>query len=205
VIEGKQGFDPVFDSQKIFRCILDSMARPGKINLLPATGLCPPGEWCSHVAAVAFTLLDREVTFCVLGKEAQKMESYLVLNTGSRPVKVEEADFIIVPGKDLIPRLSLAKRGNLEYPDGGATVIVTVDEILSDPEHRYQGLAVTLSGPGIPDHCRLLIRGLHLSYLEHFNNLNREYPLGVDWIMVAEDGRIACLPRTTTVNQEVVI
>ncbi|MDK2816887.1 MAG: alpha-D-ribose 1-methylphosphonate 5-triphosphate synthase subunit PhnH [Moorella sp. (in: firmicutes)] len=205
MIAGKHSFDPVFTSQQIFRCLLDAMARPGKINFLPATGLCPPGAWNSHVVAVAFTLLDREVTFCVPGRNAEEKERYLAVNTGSRPVPLEEADFIIVTGQEETPRLSLAKRGTLEYPDGGATVIVALEAILStgetlSPGHR--GLGLTLAGPGIPGERRLELRGLHPSYLEYFKILNREYPLGVDWIMVAGDGRIACLPRTTMVRRE---
>jgi alpha-D-ribose 1-methylphosphonate 5-triphosphate synthase subunit PhnH len=207
MIAVEKSFDRVFDAQQVFRCILDAMARPGKVNLLPVTGLCPPGGWCSRVAAVAFTLLDREVAFCVLGGETEEITNYLAVNTGSRPVQVEAADFIIAPGREAIPGLALAGRGTLEHPDGGATVIIIIDEILFDGEipaaSEHRGLAVTLSGPGIPGHRRLLFRGLHPSYLEHFKVLNREYPQGVDWIIVAGDGRVACLPRTTTVHREV--
>ena len=63
-------FDIVFDSQAIFRTVLDAMARPGTIGLLTALDpRCPLPDY-RPLTAVARTLLDHEVTFAVIPEEA---------------------------------------------------------------------------------------------------------------------------------------
>ena len=51
-------YDTVFDAQEHFRVLLDSMSRPGKINVLPAMDILPP-DGLQHAAALTgFALLE---------------------------------------------------------------------------------------------------------------------------------------------------
>ena len=79
-------FDTVFDSQRVFRCLLQASAQPGKLFTLPPFA-------CSSIEAAARTLLDHEVTFCATGEEATAVEDRLSQLTGARVSPVEEADF----------------------------------------------------------------------------------------------------------------
>jgi alpha-D-ribose 1-methylphosphonate 5-triphosphate synthase subunit PhnH len=190
----------LFDAQKVFRCLLNAMARPGVVKHLPVTGVPLEAGISGQAAAIAFTLLDREICFCVLGRKGEEKVNYLALNTGSRPVSLPEADFILAPGEEELPQLALAKRGTLEYPDQSATVILILEKISAAPLPGQGEIAVNLSGPGAPGSRRLFLAGLHPAHLEHFHFLNSEYPLGVDYILADQEGQVACLPRTATVK-----
>jgi alpha-D-ribose 1-methylphosphonate 5-triphosphate synthase subunit PhnH len=195
------GLNP-FETQKIFRCLLDCIARPGKIDILTRVNfLSGAGAW-SYAAAVAFTLLDREVTFSVLGyKNQEEKTNYLALATGSRAVDLPEADYILAPGERELPQLALVKRGTLECPDKSATIILTIDKILPAPLPGKKGLLVNLSGPGVLKSNQLFLSGLHSSIFAHFNALNGEYPLGVDYVLLDSDGAITCFPRATQIEE----
>ena len=58
-------YDEVFDSQCHFRSILDSMARPGKINDLKRLGFEPPQSLLSATTAVCLSLLNQDVSFYI--------------------------------------------------------------------------------------------------------------------------------------------
>lgn len=193
------GFDFVFEAQQVFRLVLDSMARPGKVNSLSVPRLAPPGTLPGYAASVAFTLLDGEVTFAALGEEGPSWASYLALNTGAVPTGVEEADFIFAPGGRLNSELAGARRGTLLYPDRSATVVLVVESLAGAGPN-----GVTLSGPGVRGTTLLFIDGIDRANLEILAGANSQYPLGLDTIVVGRDGSLACLPRSTMIRIEVV-
>ena len=91
------GFSLIYDSQKIFRLILDCMARPGRVNQLPELNLTAPQRANRHMLAILRTLLDQQVSFSVISDRptlCEAIRDYLVLNTGSAAREVTEADFV---------------------------------------------------------------------------------------------------------------
>lgn len=178
-----QTSDAVFDAQRAFRRLLEATSSPGKILTLP------PTHCDSYEEAVALTLLDHEVTFCVVGEGSPTAER-LSKQTGARAVPLPEADFAPVyePG-DAASRM---KRGEPERPELGATAIYIV-ESLSD----FGTVNLRLSGPGMPDERSLGVAGLPLSEVEAIRESRAGYPLGVDVYLVDPAGRLAGLPRST--------
>lgn len=180
---GVRTFDPVFDSQRVFRCVLQATAHPGKLFALPPTGVA---SW----EALALTLLDHEVTFCAVGVQMEEAERISDL-TGSRIVPTEEADFALIAGGSGAG-ISDLNRGTLERPEMGATAIFAVGGLSNSGT-----LTLRLSGPGIPDSRTLGVEGLSVEEAGGILETRQDYPLGVDVYLVDGAGQLAGLPRST--------
>ena len=184
-VPGARAFDAVFDAQRVFRCLLQATARPGQLFALPPMRETP-------IEAVARTLLDQEVTFCVVGAGASETKESLSLATGARVVPLAEADFILISGAESNGTPLTLKRGSLERPEEGATAIYAVEEL-----SNAGPLTLEISGPGVAGERRLGIRGLPVAEAEALRESRAVYPLGVDAYLVDEAGRVAALPRST--------
>ena len=77
-------YNEIYDSQRHFRTILDSMSRPGKLNRFAPVGLTPPSALSKTAAYVGLALLNADVTYNaeLLGPDAAE---YLRVNTHSNP------------------------------------------------------------------------------------------------------------------------
>lgn len=178
-------FDTIFDSQRVFRCLLQAASQPGKLFTLP------PFE-CGALEALGRTLLDHEVSFRAIGDEAIETGERLAGITGARAVPIAEADFALISGGDSAGAVLTLKRGELERPEWGATAIYTVEEL-----SNTGSLALKLTGPGVPGARTLGIEGLSATEVEGIRESRRDYPLGVDVYLVDGAGRVAGLPRST--------
>lgn len=193
----------LYDTQIVFRHLLDCMARPGKVNPVPGAVLQKIGSRRDHplLVAVALTLLDGEVTFAVLGEEMQQMLSFLAVYTGGRPVPPAAADFVFVPGTRPWSEILELRRGNLLFPDLGATAIFAVEDLFPEAAKELD-LTLSLRGPGVPGRRMLGIRGLARENVGFLQEANHEFPLGLDVILVSAGGRLACLPRSVQLEIE---
>ncbi len=195
-------YDEVFDSQRHFRSILDSMARPGKINQMKDLEFDPPVGLMRSTAAVCLSLLNHDVSF-YLSRGNQTEEEFLKINTGSRPSSMEEADFLIVDEAESPDMVRFVKEGLLTYPEQGATFIIQTRGV---SEERIEGyLGIHMEGPGINGDKDLYVSGLKADWIDVLKEKNSEFPLGVDVILVndAPEGRlnIACIPRSARISE----
>ncbi|MDR3588392.1 MAG: phosphonate C-P lyase system protein PhnH [Negativicutes bacterium] len=191
-------FDKVFDTQKFYRQMLDSMARPGKLCPLPELDLHPPAGLGACAAGIAFTLLDSETSFAVL-PDRDDWQEYLRLNTGSAARPVSAAEFIVADGRHDLPQISEMNRGSLLSPEEGSTLILLIDRLTGDAP----GVCLTLRGPGVKDSTAMAAQGLAPANLERILRLNEEFPLGVDLFLVDTCGNLAAVPRSSSVDWEV--
>jgi alpha-D-ribose 1-methylphosphonate 5-triphosphate synthase subunit PhnH len=191
----------VLYTQKVFRSILDSMARPGKINVIepfPLHFAANEIDFAPFILGIASTLLDIEVGFHVVDSNLAKLSADVAFHTNSRAVSIQEADYIFMTSGDDPLKLRNAKRGNLDYPDSGAMVIMVVDSLQEKtPAGNNSGLALRLKGPGILNEKVIFVSGIAESLLQMIHDLNSEFPLGIDLILVNQE-RIMCLPRSIT-------
>lgn len=190
-------FDKVFDTQRIYRLILDAMARPGTVNSLSAFKLQPPSGLNPAAAAVALTLFDSETCFSVLPSD-QAIIDYLMLNSGAAVCPVHAAEFILVSGREEVPEINEVCCGTLISPEKGATLIMMVDSLMT----TVHGSKLVLRGPGIKDSSCLNISGLDKENIRAISEMNQEYPLGVDVIYVDHAGNVACVPRSSALQWE---
>jgi alpha-D-ribose 1-methylphosphonate 5-triphosphate synthase subunit PhnH len=188
-------YDEIFDAQEHYRLLLDSMARPGKINVMPRLELTTPQGIHAAGALVGFALLNSDVSFYVDGPSAEDVSLYLLVNTSARPAEAEEADYIYLDGTAAAEILYRLKTGTLPYPENSATVIAAVEELGGET-----GLVLTLSGPGVDGERKLSVTGLDVALLEALVTINAEFPLGIDVVLTDPTGRIACIPRSSRVR-----
>jgi alpha-D-ribose 1-methylphosphonate 5-triphosphate synthase subunit PhnH len=195
-------YDQVFDAQEHYRLLLDAMARPGTINVLPRMSLSAPPALTGAAALLGFGLLNADVSFYADGETADTVTRYLVVNTAARPESVDKADFVFAAGTASVALVTDMKRGMLPYPDEGATLILSVELLASeaDAPGDKPHLTLTLEGPGIRGKRSLFVQGLRSEIVAGLQQCNLEFPLGIDVILTDPGHRIACIPRSSRVD-----
>jgi alpha-D-ribose 1-methylphosphonate 5-triphosphate synthase subunit PhnH len=183
-------YDNQVQTQKIFRTLLQAMSRPGRVYVMDSRGE-------EGLLLVLQTLIDHEVTFTVVGDDQESLKHAIVKATGSRAVTIEEADFAIVPSGDSEGAVLRAKRGSLDYPHSGATMVYLVDDL---DDNKSGNPVCLLKGPGVENEISPRINGLNKNELIQLQESNSEYPLGVDSIFLDKAGRILCIPRSTSME-----
>jgi len=190
-------YHETFDAQRHFRTVLDSMARPGKINQVNDVDISTPDGLNKASAIVAFALLNTDVSF-YSSKNQSEINEYLTVNTNSKPNDLEKADFIFINGNDDEMFIYGAKNGVLEYPETSATISVDGENIYDVPKDQTH--EIILSGPGVKDEKVVYVSKINNDILKAVMEQNSEYPLGVDIIMTDRNGNILCIPRTNNLR-----
>lgn len=184
----------VKDSQRVFRKILDSLSRPGKIVAMDTT-FAYRTMLLDETMDILMTLLDREVTFHLVGEDAATIEE-IEIRTLARAARLEDADYIIIPKvteqTGLAVAFRQAKKGTLLDPNYNATVILETEAISTDATY-------VLSGPGIKECEWVDITGAN-HWIAARNEAVTEFPLGIDCFIVDQGGSCIGLPRTTVLE-----
>jgi alpha-D-ribose 1-methylphosphonate 5-triphosphate synthase subunit PhnH len=179
---------------------LDCYSFPAKIQDLqeflehiPSTGTVLP-----IFELLARILLDTEVSFCLIQEENASQAAAYISRLSYSPIQDStQADFLFirahVPDTLRAEAIIAARRGNLENPHLGATVIMECPNL-------GQGELYQISGPGIqePHSCTL---GLSLELVQARNTACQEFPLGVEMILIDPKGKVLVLPRTTQLEK----
>lgn len=186
------GFDaPVREAQQAFRCILDALARPGRLQQLPCPVEQPPGMGAA-MAAVVLSLADHE-TPVWLAPGLTNAAAYAGFHTGCPVVDhLAAATFVLTAAADA-PPLDDLPPGSDAYPDRSATLVIEVASLTAGPP-------LTLTGPGIRDRTALRVDGLPRGFTAAWARNTARYPRGVDVLLTAGD-RICGLPRTVTIRE----
>jgi len=185
--------DPVRDSQRSFRTILDAMSHPGKICGLEMD-LTPPAPLTVACAALCLTLADRETPLWLDSAAANgTVASYLKFHCGvpisSSP---EKAWFAVIADGATLPPLDSFDSGDDEFPENSTTLLVQIGTFGAGRDWR-------LRGPGIERTTRLSVGGLASSFITDWQRNHQSFPRGVDVILIA-GCQIAALPRTTEIE-----
>lgn len=182
--------DPVLDSQRIFRAVLEAMSHPGRLVVLDQP---PPAPAPLHVAttAICLALLDFETPLWLdpASRTAEAI-AHLRFHCGCPVVDdPARAGFAVVADAARMPGLDRFEPGTDEYPDRSATVIVQARTLTSGHGKR-------LRGPGIETETRLDADGLPARFWEELRSNHGRFPRGVDVLLTAGAALVA-LPRTT--------
>lgn len=177
-------FNQTFDTQKLYRLLLDGMSHPGEKISIESFKDKVDSSYDFPVYLFGATLLDPEVTYA-----SSFTQTPLKALFYAQEVPFHEADYIFVKSKEInLEFLKTIKIGTMENPHMSATIFI---EIQSSPnETTYE-----LKGPGIKDVTYLKVNDSH-EILNIFMNHPIEYPLGYDVIFFTESYFFA-LPRTT--------
>lgn len=201
----EKNYDPVFHAQSHFRSVLDSMARPGKLNPVESIDLEPVGGLRKSTASIAFALINRDVSFQVLGFPGEVID-YVKANRSAELEPTELADFIICNGFPTVDTVEAAKEGILTYPETSASIIAQIPEVSDEP---FEGaLKVILSGPGNAEEKVVYMKDGQADFFRALSEKNSEFPLGIDMIFTTASvlspslEQVLCIPRSSMIRVE---
>jgi alpha-D-ribose 1-methylphosphonate 5-triphosphate synthase subunit PhnH len=185
--------DPQLDAQRVFRQLLQAMARPGQIvpiDRLPEA----PKPLSGGAAALALTLFDLDTPIWLDEALRATAGDYLAFHTGALvTAEIGEAAFVLVADGKHLPDLSKIALGDAEYPERAATIIVQVEGLRIETGRR-------LRGPGILGHVDIKVDGLAPEFWRAVRANRKRFPLGFDAMLVAGD-MVLGLPRTVVVDE----
>lgn len=186
--------DPVFDSQRTFRTLLEAMAHPGSI--LPAPRLPDvPAPLYPSAAALCLALADFDTPLWLDAplSATPTVKALFGFHCGC-PLTEDpgQAAFALIAAAPAMPPLEAFAQGSDEYPDRSTTLVIQVAELSDDP-------AVTLRGPGIRSQRTLDARPLPGDFWRQVQANGARFPRGVD-IVLASGRTLAALPRSTRIE-----
>lgn len=179
--------DPVIDAARLFRTVLEAMARPGRVFRIAAAPAAPE-PLSPAAAAVALTLVDGDArAWLAPGLRGDAVDAFLRFHTSAAPVaEAAKAAFAFGTWGEFdgigFPL------GSPEYPDRSTTLVIEAPRLLA-------GHGVRLTGPGIETEHRL-DAGLPAGFWAMRAEYHSIFPMGRDVILTCGDC-IAALPRTT--------
>lgn len=187
------GFDePVFESQSVFRMLMDGMARPGTIRTV-SSDAGQPDPLGGAAGAIALTLCDHETpVWLSAGLAKSSVGEWIMFHTGA-PVTREKAEarFAFVEAGAALASFGLFAAGTQEYPDRSTTLVIEVAAL-------GEGPLLTLTGPGIQNATTVKVKGLPDVFPRLWADNRALFPRGIDVILTAGK-TLLCLPRTTKI------
>ena len=184
--------NPVFDSQAVFRLLMDGMSRPGTIQTI-SIDVEQPAPLGRAAGAVALTLCDADTPVWLQpGMADSSAPQWIAFHTGAPMVRDKgNARFAFLQAPADTCSFDLFALGTQEYPDRSTTLVIEVASL-------EDGQPLTLSGPGIKDQVTSKVAGLPEVFLSIWNDNRGLFPRGADVILTAGDA-LLCLPRTTRI------
>ncbi len=180
--------DSTAQSQGVFRCALEALARPGTPTAIPTTSLASPPTGTSAAAAnVLLALLDQDCALWLSPTLANgPAAGWLRFHTGCQIEQdCSKADFVWAAAIAELPPLHQLKQGSAEYPDQSATCVVDVTGWRAAAVSEAD--AVSLRGPGVRDVLTLSIDGMDTRFVERHHAMQEHAPCGVDVFFCAGD------------------
>lgn len=179
--------EPGRDAQAVFRAALAALSEPGRVIDLPVAldEALPAGP---AALALLLALADADTPLW-LDARAGAAAGFLAFHTGT-PVVAEASDarFALIADAANCPPLDRFARGEEEYPDRSATMIIEAATLA-------EGGPLILRGPGIADRRQLSLGGLAPGFLADWAANHALFPRGVD-ILFTCGRRLAGLPRS---------
>jgi alpha-D-ribose 1-methylphosphonate 5-triphosphate synthase subunit PhnH len=178
-------------SQAVFRVLLESLARPGRIFQLPATSKeAGPG-----IVPLALAVIGSKVA--VAG--APEWQARICRATGALPAGIEAASLVAIYGTAQAQTMTRLRRGSASAPEDGAKVGLACGALTAG--HKGD-TTIELKGPGVNGRALLGVNGVGPEVFDALREANAMVPAGVDVWLVDERGQVAGLPRS--VRQAVV-
>lgn len=184
---------PVFDSQAVFRQMMDGMARAGTIKTV-TTDVTAPAPLGHAAGCIALALADHDTpVWLSAGLQKSIVPGWISFHTGA-PITREKAEarFAFAEAGMALPSFGLFSAGTQDYPDRSATLIIETGGFET-------GVRFILSGPGIAGVRDVSVKGLSDGFIGQWAMNRALFPRGVDVVLTAGD-RFLCLPRTVLIK-----
>ena len=185
---------PVFQSQAVFRAIMDALANPGtRQNLvLPASTTI---HMASELVSTLLTLSDHDTPIWLAETlRDPAVSAFVGFHTGAPIVgKMGRAVFAFASHAAELPRHDSFNLGTQEYPDRSTTIVLAVEALSG-------GEPMIIRGPGIRDHAQISPSGLPGDFVAQWAANRELFPRGIDLLLVA-GGQVMGLPRSTRIAE----
>jgi len=192
----RRGFvEPVLESQRVFRRVLEAMAHPGRIVRIDAA-IDAPAPLAPAAAAVCLTLLDFETPLWLdAAAHVPEVTEWLRFHCGVPLVDAPEfARFALIVAPSTMRGFDAFDAGTDALPDRSATLILQVEGL-------EEGLGRRLAGPGIAEAAHLGVHGVPAGFWDFVRANGARFPRGVDLVLAAGT-RVAALPRTVRLGAD---
>jgi alpha-D-ribose 1-methylphosphonate 5-triphosphate synthase subunit PhnH len=181
-------------SQAVFRVLLASLSRPGRVMMLPASCASADGGAGTNqlgpgIVPLALAVIDSKVA--VIGSPA--WQARICHATGASPADVTEASLVAIYGAADAATVSSLRRGSAAEPESGAKVGLACGGLNVGTGE----VTLELAGPGVPGRIRLGVDGVGAAVFETLSAVNEDFPAGVDVWLVDGHGQVTGLPRST--------
>ncbi len=191
--EPQPGFtEPVAQSQKAFRAVLEALSRPG----LPVA--CAPFAPAPHgldlsVAAILLALTDLETPIWIGPGFDGGVSDWLHFHTGAPLVAdAGQASFALIQADGACPPLDSFALGSDEGPETGAMLVVQGGRLDTQA-------AMTWRGPGIRDRVETGSFGLAAAFWRQRHAQEGLFPRGLDLVIGCGALVVGC-PRSTRIK-----
>lgn len=176
------------ESTLVFRTMLSALAFPGRRFDLPRSLV----EEMPAPVLPLLALVDIETSF-----HSQQHSTEIAMVTSAPVVALNDARFVSFGGLPSAADVSLLGRGTAHQPELGCKVFVAVDAL---PEPRTTASnPMTLTGPGIRGSITLDAPADLGEFVAARHDAVADAPAGIDCWLVAHDGGVMGLPRTTRI------
>ncbi|QLF69041.1 phosphonate C-P lyase system protein PhnH [Peteryoungia desertarenae] len=186
--------DAVYNSQAVFRVLMDCMARPGTTGMIDPE-VTPPAPLGAAAGALLLTLCDHDTPIWLTpGLAKSELPAWISFHSGAPLTREKtEARFAVAETRVMVPSFSHFALGSQDYPDRSTTIVIEVEALEGGP-------VLQLTGPGIRDEARIAPKGLPEMFLRQWTDNRALFPRGVDVILTL--GRqILALPRTCKITE----
>lgn len=181
-------------SQAVFDVLMRALSEPGTLRVLPAEVLATgiePTLW------PLLALSDVDVAINVDDDVAGEHSRLVSDATGAPTTELRAADMVAL-SSPLPTQIDHIRRGDAWHPELGARVVLAVRSLQTEP--HVDALMLTLEGPGVNGSTEVYVGGLAEEIAERLGRASGTFPSGFDTWLVAADGALAGIPRSTKVT-----
>jgi len=185
-----RGFsDPGAHSQRVFRAVLDAIARPGRIVALDPLVVAPAPLFAT-TADILLAMADFETAIWLDARlaVAPEVAAYLRFHTGAKIVTdPAEATFAAISDPSACPVLAAFGQGTADYPDRSTTLIIQSERLATSGR--------AFEGPGIDGRIAFSAEPAVPGLIAQLVQNRATFPCGVDLVFVTQSA-MAALPRS---------
>lgn len=191
MIVQENSFDSVHDCQKVFRELLHAISNPGDVGNIAEYAKKIKTE-NGALIAIAHTLLDSKNSFYMIGEGVRKE----ALSGLTRAVHSDTGPkFIFVVSEcgeeEREKSFAIASPGSIVEPHKNTVLFIFVQDLNE---------TCRLSGPGIDGIKTVLLSKYALAWLQKRDQMEYEYPSGLDIFFVSPKGDVIAIPRKIRVE-----
>ena len=199
--------EELFITQRAFRAVMDAMARPGQLRIIPPLhGASPPAQHRRFLAnpwleTLVCMLIDSTCRICVTAPAEDTCARAIAERTYATLTTPSHAHFAVIcvdaPTKERARVLAQLSGGSDISPQTGATALIEC-VVLGTKQVSKAHYEFVVRGPGVRE--QHVFCASSRWWYDVRKKRNDEFPRGIDLILVDGMGHVVALPRTAQIE-----